>query len=125
MGAYEEQIAALVGAPGGVLFHYTSLDTAVRHILATGQIRMNPFSRMRDPREYQRWLPTGAGYGLDPTDFDRHMAEGTGRLNELKDRFKLLAMTMDDPEDPTVYGRGFARSRLWETYGDRGRGVCL
>jgi hypothetical protein len=119
--------SALIGEPGTVLFHYTSLDTAVRHILPTGLLRMNPFSEMRDPREYQRWRPIAAGYvpDADQKAWNEHSAQLEDRLNELKDRFKLLALTMDDPSDPSVYGRGFARSRLWESYGDRGKGVCL
>ena len=128
MDVREEEVAALIGDPGSVLFHYTTLDAAVRHILPSGELRMSPFSTMRDPREYQRWRPTAAGYIPDDQDlsaWDRHAAQLDDRLNELKDRFKLLALTMDDLEDPTVYGRGFARSRLWEAYGDRGRGVCL
>ncbi len=54
-------------------------------------------------------------------------AAASFRLNSLKDEFKLLSMTMDDPaEDLGEYGRGYARSRLWEAYADRGRGgVCL
>ena len=53
-------------------------------------------------------------------------AESTLRLNLLRDEFKLLSLTLDG-EDPAegTYGRGFARSRLWELYAGGGSGVCL
>jgi hypothetical protein len=123
----EAHTSELIGEPGEVLFHYTTLDTAVRYILPDTQLRMSPFSSMRDPREYQRWRPAAGGYMGDDArlELDDHVGEIEDTVNALKDRFKLLALTMDDPHDATVYGRGFARSRLWEAYGDRGRGVCL
>jgi hypothetical protein len=108
-----EEVAALIGKPGEVLFHYTSLDTAVRYILPTGELRMSPFSTMRDPRKYQRWRPTAAGRVADDQDareWDRYTVEMDDRLNELKDRFELLALTMDDLEDQTVYGRAGLRT---------------
>ena len=129
MGATEEHITELIGSHGDVVFHYTTLDRAVRHILPTGQLRMSPFSSMRDPREYQRWYPTQTGWVVYPVVMEEWRRgdpeQVDAPVNELKNRFKLLSLTMDDPRDATAYGRGFARSRLWEAYGDEGRGVCL
>lgn len=34
-----------------LLFHYTSAETALRHILPAGTLRMNPYGAMRDPLE--------------------------------------------------------------------------
>jgi hypothetical protein len=44
--------------PGEWLYHYTSLETALVHILPNLTLRLNPFSEMRDPREYTKWLIT-------------------------------------------------------------------
>lgn len=109
------------------LFHYTPLRTAVEHILPTCQMRMNPFTRMRDPREYSAWRPAVAGFPGEATEeeIQRGWVEATRKLTDLQSRFKLLSFTQDDPATEGEYGRGYARSRLWEAYGDVGRGVCL
>jgi Protein of unknown function (DUF2971) len=53
-------------------------------------------------------------------------AESAARLNLLRDEFKLLALTLDGEDAAEgTYGRGFARSRLWELYAGGGSGVCL
>lgn len=113
--------------PGQWLFHYTTLETALVHILPTLRLRLSPFSEMRDPREYKEWWPSAAGFGdFDKDDFERGYAASSARLNLLRAEFKLLSTTIDsDQPDEGVFGRGFARSRLWEAYAGRGSGVCL
>jgi hypothetical protein len=96
--------------------------------MPTLTVRLSPFSEMRDAREYTRWAVPAAGFTGDAADVDvdQAWAAASSRLNSLKDEFKLLSMTMDDPaEDEGEYGRGYARSHLWEAYADRGRGVCF
>jgi hypothetical protein len=48
---------------GEWLFHYTTLQTAMEHILPTLRLRLNPFTKMRDPREYAGWAPSVGGWG--------------------------------------------------------------
>jgi hypothetical protein len=113
--------------PGHWLYHYTTMETALVHILPTRRLRLSPFSRMRDPREYKQWFPGALGYFEG--DFDALMpsyAESAARLNLLRDEFKLLSLTLDGEDlEKGTYGRGFARSRLWELYAGRSSGVCL
>jgi hypothetical protein len=82
---------------------------------------------MRDPREYQDWSVPAAGFtGDTPNEVvERAWADANLRLNTLRRRFKLLSFTEDDLETPGEYGRGYSRSRLWESYADGGAGVCL
>jgi Protein of unknown function (DUF2971) len=111
------------------LFHYTTLETALVYVLSTRRLRLSPFSRMRDPREYQRWWPSAAGFISDDAPEDvsaRAWVSASNRIVRLQDEFKLLSLTMDDPSpEEGVYGRGFARSRLWEAYARNGSGVCF
>jgi len=60
-------------------------------------------------------------------DMTRAQVEAAQGLYDLKNQFKLLSFTQDDPDavTPGEYGRGYVRSRLWELYADVGRGVCL
>jgi hypothetical protein len=92
------------------------------------RMRLSPFTQMRDPREYAAWAPAVAGFTeASPDEMNRAQADATRRLNDLKSQFKLVSFTQDDPESltPGEYGRGYARSRLWELYAGLGRGVCL
>jgi hypothetical protein len=126
--AVTERVRSIRETQGDWLFHYTTLETAVVYILPTLKVRLNPFSSMRDPREYTRWSVPVAGFTGDASDVDvdQAWAAADARLNALKDEFKLLSMTMDDPaNEEGEYGRGYARSRLWEAYAGRGGGVCL
>ena len=37
------------------VYHYTSRDTALQHILATGKIRLGSLSKTNDPHETKSW----------------------------------------------------------------------
>jgi hypothetical protein len=112
--------------PGQWLYHYTTLETALVHILPSQRLRLSPFSEMRDPREYNRWLPATAGFSeLSGDVLARAWDRQSDRLNMLLNEFKLLSFTTDSECDEGTYGRGFARSRLWDAYAQRGSGVCL
>lgn len=118
---------ALLGAHGETLYHYTRLETAIEKILPTLKLRMSPFSQMRDPRESKAWPVVAGGFPGDRplSVLDQAWGEGQRFMDQVKDRFKLLALTMDDVETPDPYGRGWARARMWDRYADGGRGVCL
>jgi len=38
------------------LFHYTTLDTALDHILKNGTLRLSPFAILNDPKEVDEWI---------------------------------------------------------------------
>lgn len=126
----EEFIAGLRSAAfDRFLYHYTRFDTALEHILAKRELRLSPFSAMNDPRESSDWQFT-------PRDFptvlgtqavqDRTVRHANDRL---KRTWKVLALTADDPDAmqiPTnLFSRGFARARMWASYGGNHRGGCL
>jgi hypothetical protein len=84
---------------------------------------------MYDPRESRRW-------GFEATVSEPGLREEIGRFAELnrkaeqlKDRFKVLSLTQDDPAErpleSDIFGRGYAHPRLWEHYGENHRGDCL
>jgi Protein of unknown function (DUF2971) len=122
----QELIQEIRQTPGEWLYHYTTMETALVHILPTQELRLSPFSRMRDPREYKKWLPDALGFYEGADALLPHYETAAERANRLRDEFKLLSFTLDG-EDPVEgdYGRGFARSRLWDAYAARNSGVCL
>ena len=113
---------------GDFLYHYTPLETALEHILPRRQLRLNPFARMRDPRESHMW---GAGASVpEPTPEDDELFyELSEHVNLVKSTIKVLSMTHDDPNtrspETRIFGRGFAHPRLWEHYASNHRGFCL
>jgi hypothetical protein len=83
---------------------------------------------MRDPLENKE-LPQRLVYaGAPPADA---FSESDARelLGELRERARLLSLTMDASgyEDAHLqpFGRGYARPRMWEHYGAGHTGVCL
>jgi hypothetical protein len=127
--ADQHRVPEILGAPGDCLFHYTRLSTAIESILPTWTLMMNPFSKMRDPRESKRWGLESRIKGLSERD-DIHMFAEMSRLAErLKDTVKILSLTQDDPsERPTetaIFGSGLCHPRLWEHYAEAHRGLCV
>jgi hypothetical protein len=136
-----EDVAEILDPPGSCLYHYTRLSTALENILPEWLLRLNPFSKMRDPRESRRWGFEATGFKqYDHIDMDededaeameelRRFMELQLKGEALKDHFKVLSLTRDDPRerdaDSAIFGRGFAHPRLWEHYADNHRGVCL
>ena len=121
------------------LYHYTRGDTALDCILATGTLRMAPFTAVNDPWEAKHWVVEAL--------FNETEEDGQAGLDfmlrtaspALKGACKLLCFTRDAPEaaapappgvyDPgTVWHRGFCRPRMWAQYASaigKSDGVCL
>ena len=119
---------------GDYFFHYTTRDAAFGHILPTRKLRMSPYSAMRDPLENKKWLFPGS-YSVPDDIPDGHPEhpETAGQefgaaANEIRDSAKLLSLTID-AEDlrgrAELFGRGWARARMWEQYAENHAGVCL
>jgi hypothetical protein len=53
------------GEHGEFFFHHTTADTAFRHILPTGELRLSPYSQMRDPLEAKAWHMGASGFVPD------------------------------------------------------------
>lgn len=116
-----------VGPPASCLYHYTTLSVALECIVRTQELRLSPFSSMRDPRESADWSISASGYG-EGLDDVRGWVEFNREVNKLKSYFKVLSLTRDDVDaaDATnAFARGYAHPRLWEHCADNHRGVCL
>jgi hypothetical protein len=117
----------MYGDIGEFFFHYTKADTAFRHILPSGKLRLSSYRRMQDPPEAHPWT-FAASYSPDAID-NNTAAERWTQLsdlaNQVKDSAKLLSLTDDAPgwEDP--FGRGYARASMWELYAKQHTGACL
>ncbi len=120
------------------LYHYTRADTAIKYILASGTLRMSPFTTVNDPWEAKHWFAEAVlNSGEDRTAHDFMVRTASPAL---KGESKLLCFTRDAPEaaiDPsastdfdfgTIWHRGFCRPRMWAQYASTkgvSDGVCL
>ncbi len=123
-----------LGEPGDCLYHYTRLSTAIESILPTGTLMMNPFSKMRDPRESKRWGFEAPAESID-TDEESFreevllFAEMNRKAEGIQHEVKVLSLTRDDtsprPPETAIFGSGLVHPRLWEHYAENHHGVCL
>ena len=111
---------------GTHLFHYTRLSTAIEGILPKLRLRLGRFSSMRDPRETQWAFATVfTGFEDEDSEPDRLSATLWGALERAREDVRILSLTEDDRSSNDIFGRGFARPRLWEQYAGNHVGVCL
>jgi hypothetical protein len=115
---------------GNLLAHYTRADTAFDRILPSGMLRMNPYSRMRDPFEYKEPMILSAGsIGSDHDTDNRIWFLMQNAVSRSKDPYCLLSLTQGIGS--AAYGREevfrcpWARARMWEQYAENHAGVCL
>jgi hypothetical protein len=111
------------------LFHYTSREAALEHILPTGRLRFGRLPRTNDPREFVPILFPIAGFVGD----DDQLTTGSpfeliDEANELlRDSVHVLCLTEGMPSQVTYarYGNGPRRARMWAQYAGNHTGVCL
>lgn len=111
------------------LFHYTSREAALEHILPTGRLRFGRLPRTNDPREFAAVLPGIAGFvGDDDELTTRSPFELIEDANELlRGSVHVLCFTEDRPSGVSYgrYGNGPCRARMWAQYAGNHTGVCL
>ena len=90
---------------GKHLFHYTSLDSAIKIILSN-TLRFGKFDNMNDIAEVKREL------------YDEN---GSEILEQIVFQYRAISLTIDSGTND----RGFAIDTLWGYYAEKGNGVCL
>lgn len=87
--------------PVDTLCHYTSAEAALDHIIPSGNLRMSPYARTRDPLE-NRELTFAGSLPLDGKPEDPVLEELTDlkdeaalRIRRIRDRMLLLSFTVD------------------------------
>ena len=111
------------------LYHYTSMDTAINYILYNKTLRFNPLANVNDPMESDPnyW----AFSNLEKGDKSKVIHDQVS--DYFKNRTKVVCFSLDDQGDwdspefsPLDFcARGHSKPRMWATYGDDHKGVCL
>lgn len=113
------------------LYHYTSCDTALSHILENKTLMFNPFSNVNDPRESKQWDISPfvrADLNLKKDEYEEISKEVSELL---KGSAKVVCFTRDKTEAENalqpwaLFDRGFSKPSMWHHYGDKHSGVCF
>jgi hypothetical protein len=109
---------------GDNLYHYTTLSNAVRYIVPTNTLRFNALKNMDDP--FEKYSLVGSYMGIDNIDIRTH-PRNSEKLNNLRMNTCIGSFTTDKPPTQQTFScyRGYAKSRMWIQYADKGNGACL
>jgi hypothetical protein len=127
MHSYGINSTLLNGIPRerALLYHYTTKEAALEHILPEGRLRASPLEKTNDPRESKHWLHhLSANELLSQDDYLQINSE----LNErLKKHCRMLSFSTDGEELPKDHNQrnGYSYSRMWAQYGSKQAGICL
>jgi len=115
--------------PARFVYHYTSADTAITHILPSRKLRLSPYTKTNDPKESKGWqffTGTNENRSLDPYPVQKISEEMTFAF---KANTKLFCSSIDGDLQGShldhINERGFTHPRMWAQYGSNHRGVCF
>lgn len=110
------------------LYHYTSAEVLLDHILPEQQLRLGLYANMRDPHE-NREPSIALEYSSTPHEDHLPLAEVRELLRDIRGQARVLSMSMDAADYPLpeqgVFARGYSRPRMWEQYAESHHGACL
>ncbi len=116
------------------VYHYTSLRTAIEHILPTMKLRFSPRKHSNDPVENlgDIFSTSHVGHNEPSSSLRDHANEVRERFIGLTNRTKQICFCKNPEisrESQTIYPAieeyGFCKPRMWEQYGNNYEGVCL
>ena len=119
-----------------LLFHFTSSETAIKHILFEKQLKLNSLANMNDPWEnknfehYYKNLDVEKFPEIFQKEKEIHKIKSHSKIacfctNEAP---KIVELTENQKviEIEDKYSRlAFERSRMWNQYADNHKGVCI
>lgn len=120
---YDRLVDAL--PDNNLLYHFTNLNTALRHIISCNRLQFSKLSSMDDPFETEYLV---GAVSLDE-NFRMHSSNQT-ELNDLRSKTPIKCFCQDksynsNMQNPYPFYKGWAKSRMWYQYGDYHTGVCL
>lgn len=113
------------------VYHYTTVKTALAHILAKGTLKFNPFINVNDRRESKQWDVSAFVRQEVQFDYEQHDVISNAVSEMLKSNAKLVCFSRDRSSAARLFqplalpARGFAKPNMWYHYGGGYTGVCL
>ena len=118
-------------AGASYLYHYTSADTALNHILKNGTLKFNSFSLVNDPRESKSWDVAAFVRAELNLSYEQYDAISREVSDILKANAKLVCFSRDKDgaigkwQPEALFDRGFTKPSMWHHYSDKHSGLCL
>ena len=111
--------------PNRFIYHFTTIEIATNHILPNRNLKFSQLGKVNDPKESRSedWQVV----------FREHEGDPGGR-EQIREFFrwnvKVACFSRDDCDLAQLYVldrtvRGYCKPRMWATYGDNHKGVCL
>ncbi|MGC5225469.1 DUF2971 domain-containing protein [Micromonospora sp. DT81.3] len=109
-----------------LLFHYTTA-AGLAGILDSGELRLSTLERMNDPRESGKYSFGFNSWSSGSFGDDRRAGIESDINDALRGTTHLASFTREGLEESPdgYFGRGFARARNWDQYGEKHRGAVL
>jgi len=122
------------------LYHYTTKEVLIEHILPDNQLKIGSFRYTNDPKEKKKFTPLMSIFSTPPTDIHAR-TKFTDKIQEMFqqvrfDEWQVLCLTMNidlhsgitDEYEKDVskhFSKGYSLARMWAQYASNHTGVCL
>jgi hypothetical protein len=103
------------------LYHYTKRETLIEFILPSLRLKLNSLKNTNDPKEKKISLFNF----IDNVKYAGAYIEIKSKLQDVLDHECKICCFSGDYIDENIEYSGFNLPRMWATYGDNHRGVCL
>lgn len=108
------------------IYHYTTSETALSHILKSMKLRLSPRSNSSDPIEnVEHFYTYSSDITTDALRLTNEAKEILGKTKQVCFCKNNSAIDIRGMNHPPFEKYGFAKPRMWDQYGDKYRGVCL
>lgn len=103
------------------LYHFTTKEILIEHILPTLNLKLNFLKNTNDPKE--KLMSTK--FAINKVKFPGEYLELYDRFQKMiDDEYRIACFSSDYMFNSKRYS-GFQLVRMWATYGDNHKGVCL
>jgi len=115
---------------GKYVYHYTSMNTALKYIFPSKELRCGSVKNFNDPQEkYVRRLSARIMHDVDKDPyFDYNWDNITNDVSEIIVNLMKIISFAQDGEKTSVDTNswcGALKPRMWAQYADNNKGVCL
>ncbi len=117
-----------------IIYHYTSIETAIKYILRNEELRLSPRLNSIDPFEKKSFSIGRMSRQMDKDKFEELIKKHENYAENLESQIELkvknakqLCFCQNNYNDDNfkIDDFGFLKPRMWDQYGDHYKGVCL
>lgn len=109
-----------IACDNNILYHYTSVKTAIDFVLQDRKLRLSSLKKTNDPKETRfpviPWTPS--------PNFKEISEKGKIIRSMFEEYTKVICFTLDKAVKKEII-KGYNRPTMWAHYGDNHEGVCL